>query len=143
MVQRSVNTGHPVSLYDAAIAHLSKAGLADKRDPERLDVSQLPPPDHLAKLLTEIASVWKRQRGETASPTTAAIQDIDSPETLVSFAATNGLDIVFENRLVASLSAEDLPAVMLTHDGMGRMLLAREGRAFIAQHGGESYQIDK
>ena len=32
---------------------------------------------------------------------------------------------------------------MLTHDGMGRMLLARRGRIFTAQHGGRSYSIDK
>jgi ATP-binding cassette subfamily C protein LapB len=143
MLQRHIKSGHPSAMYDAAVAQLSKIGLADERDPARLDVSQLPPPDHLARLLTEIASVWSRQRGEPARPGAAAVQDIDSPETLVSFAATNGLDIVFENRLVASLSAEDLPAVMLTNDGMGRMLLARRGHQFVAQHGGESYAIDK
>jgi ATP-binding cassette, subfamily C, bacterial LapB len=143
MVQLSIKSGRPASLYDTAIGQLSKIGVVNERDPERLDVSQLPPPDHLARLLTEIASVWRRQRGETVRPATDTVEDIDSPETLVSFAATNGLDIVFENRLVASLSAEDLPAVMLTQDGMGRMLLARHGREFVAQHGGENYAIDK
>jgi ATP-binding cassette, subfamily C, bacterial LapB len=143
MFQSSIRSGRSPSVFDATLDRLAKIGLAEARDPERLDVSQLPPPDLLARLLTEIASVWQRQRGEPARPGTAAIQGIDSPETLVSFAATNGIDVVFENRLVASLSAEDLPAVMLTNDGMGRMLLARRGRIFTAQHGGESYSIDK
>jgi ATP-binding cassette subfamily C protein LapB len=143
MFQSSSRSGRSASVFDATLDRMAKIGLAETRDPERLDVSQLPAPDLLARLLTEIASVWQRQRGEPARPGTAAIQGIDSPETLVSFAATNGIDVVFENRLVASLTAEDLPAVMLTHDGMGRMLLARRGRIFTAQHGGESYSIDK
>jgi ATP-binding cassette subfamily C protein LapB len=143
MFQSSIRSGRSASVFDATLDRMAKMGLAETRDPERLDVSQLPRPDLLARLLTEIASVWQRQRGEPARPGTAAIQGIDSPETLVSFAATNGIDVVFENRLVASLTAEDLPAVMLTDDGMGRMLLARRGRIFTAQHGGESYSIDK
>lgn len=143
MFQSSIRSGRSASVFDATLDRMAKIGLAATRDPERLDVSQLPPPDLLARLLTEIASVWQRQRGEPARPGTTAIQGIDSPETLVSFAATNGIDVVFENRLVASLTAEDLPAVMLTHDGMGRMLLARRGRIFTAQHGGGSYSIDK
>jgi ATP-binding cassette, subfamily C, bacterial LapB len=143
MFQSRIRSGRSASVFDATLDRMAKIGLAETRDPERLDVSQLPPPDLLARLLTEIASVWQRQRGEPARPGTTAIQGIDSPETLVSFAATNGIDVVFENRLVASLTAQDLPAVMLTHDGMGRMLLARRGRIFTAQHGGESYSIDK
>src|ERR1700744_5367037 len=134
MVQLSMKSGRSAAVVDAAIGQLSRIGLVDERDPERLDVSQLPPPDHLARLLTEIALVWSRQRGEAVHTEGAAVQDIDSPETLVSFAATNGLDLVFENRLVGSLSAADLPAVMLTNDGRGRMLLARRGREFVAQH---------
>jgi ATP-binding cassette subfamily C protein LapB len=143
MAQLNVKSARPGSMVDAAIGRLSRIGLTDERDPERLDVSGLPPPDHLARLLTEIASVWQRQRGETAHPSTAAVEDIDSPETLVSFAATNGIDVVFENRLVGSLTGADLPAVMLTNDGRGRMLLARRGREFTAQHGGSNYAIDK
>jgi ATP-binding cassette subfamily C protein LapB len=41
------------------------------------------------------------------------------------------------------LSTEDLPAVMLTNDGMGRMLVARRGRSFVAHHARKSYLIDK
>jgi ATP-binding cassette subfamily C protein LapB len=143
MSQSSIKSDRAASAGDATVGRLARIGLAERRDPERRDESRLPPPDHLARLLTEIASVWNRQRGEPVRPGASAVRDIDSPETLVSFAATNGIDIVFENRLVASLSAEDLPAVMLTNDGMGRMLLARRGREFIAQHGGENYAIDK
>jgi ATP-binding cassette, subfamily C, bacterial LapB len=143
MFQRNISFGRPALVLDAALDQLAGIGLAKARDPQRLDVSQLPPPDLLVRLLTEIASVWKKQRGEPARPASAATQDIDSPEALVSFAAVNDIDVVFENRLVASLAGEDLPAVMLTHDGMGRMLLARRGRMFVARHGGGSYSIDK
>jgi ATP-binding cassette subfamily C protein LapB len=143
MFQSSIRSGRHASVFDATLDRLSKIGLVEARDPGRLDVSQLPPPDLLARLLTEIASVWQKERDEPARASTATIQGIDSPETLVSFAATKGIDVVFENRLVASLSAEDLPAVMLTNDGMGRMLLARRGRTFVAQHGSGSYSIDK
>jgi len=143
MFRSSIKSERHAAVADAAVGRLAQIGLAQRRDPERLDVSRLPPPDHLARLLAEIASVWGRQRGEPAHPGASAVQDIDSPETLITFAATNGIDVVFENRLVASLSAEDLPAVMLTNEGMGRMLLARRGREFIAQHGSGNYSIDK
>ena len=105
MFQNSVKFGRPALVFDATVDRLAKMGLVEARDPDRLDVSQLPPPDVLVRLLTEIASIWRRQRGEPARPGTAAIAEIDSPETLVSFAATNDIDVVFENRLVASLSA--------------------------------------
>jgi ATP-binding cassette, subfamily C, bacterial LapB len=142
MVFRSVDFTRIFTRFDAAINGLAAIGLAQPRDPNRLDVSNLPRPDMLARLLSEIASVWRRQRGELADRMDA-VRDIDSPEALVSFAAANEIDVVFENRLVASLSIEDLPAVMLTNDGMGRMLVARRGRNFIAHHAGKSYVIDK
>src|SRR4051794_8832452 len=143
MFQSSIKSERHAAVVDAAVGRLARIGLAQRRDPERLDVSRLPPPDHLARLLAEIASVWARQRGEPVRPDARATQDIDSPETLIALAATNGIDVVFENRLVASLSTDDLPAVMLTNEGMGRMLLARRGREFVAQHGNGNYSIDK
>jgi ATP-binding cassette subfamily C protein LapB len=142
MFARSIDFLRISTRFDAALDRLAAIGLTQARDPNRLDVSSLPRPDLLARLLTEIASVWRRQRGELAHRA-AAVQDIDSPEALVSFAAINDIDVVFENRLVASLSTEELPAVMLTHDGMGRMLVARRGRSFVAHHAGTSYLIDK
>src|ERR1700722_815147 len=128
--------------FDAALNSLAAIGLTEVRDPSRLDVSNLPRPDLLARLLTEISSVWRQQRGELTHRV-AAVQEIDSPEALVSFAAVNDIDVVFENRPVASLSTEELTAVMLTNDGMGRMLVARRGRSFVAHHAGKSYFIDK
>jgi ATP-binding cassette, subfamily C, bacterial LapB len=142
MFARSIDFIRISTRFDAALDRLAAIGLTEARDPNRLDVSSLPRPDLLARLLTEIASVWRQQRGELTHRA-AAVQDIDSPEALVSFAAINDIDVVFENRLVASLSTEDLPAVMLTHDGMGRMLVARRGRSFVAHHAGTSYLIDK
>jgi ATP-binding cassette, subfamily C, bacterial LapB len=142
MFSRSIEFIRASTRFDAARDGLAAIGLTDARDPNRLDVSNLPRPDLLARLLTDIASVWRQQRGELTHRVTA-VQEIDSPEALVSFAATNDIDVVFENRLVASLSTEDLPAVMLTNDGMGRMLVARRGRSFVAHHAGKSYFIDQ
>jgi ATP-binding cassette subfamily C protein LapB len=142
MFSRSIDFIRISTRFDAAIDRLAAIGLTEMRDPNRLDVSNLPCPDLLARLLTEISSVWRQQRGELTHRA-AAVQEIDSPEALVSFAAINDIDVVFENRPVASLSTEDLPAVMLTHDGMGRMLVARRGRSFVAHHAGKSYLIDK
>ena len=142
MLFRSVDFTRVSESFDAAIDRLAAIGLMETRDPNRLDVSHLPRPDMLARLLSEIALVWRTQRGEFAQRT-VDVREIESPEALVSFAAINDIDVVFENRSVASLSTEDLPAVMLTNDGMGRMLLARRGRSFIAHHAGKRYVIDK
>jgi ATP-binding cassette subfamily C protein LapB len=142
MFSRSIESIRASTKFDAARDGLAAIGLTDARDPNRRDVSNLPRPDLLARLLTDIASAWRQQHGELAHRA-AADQEIDSPEALVSFAATNDIDVVFENRVVASLSTEDLPAVMLTNDGMGRMLVARSGRSFVALHAGNSYFIDQ
>ena len=142
MFSRSIEFIRASTKFDAAREGLAAIGLIDARDPNRRDVSNLPRPELLARLLTDIASAWRQQRGELAHRA-AADQEIDSPEALVSFAATNDIDVVFENRVVASLSTEDLPAVMLTNDGMGRMLVARSGRSFVALHAGNSYFIDQ
>jgi ATP-binding cassette, subfamily C, bacterial LapB len=142
MALRSVDLSGVSARFDAAIDSLATIGLTETRDPNRLDVSSKPRPDLLARLLSEISSVWRAQHGDLTHRETA-IEDIGSPEALVSFAATNDIDVVFENRPVASLAAEDLPAVMLTSDGMGRMLIGRRGRSFIALASGKSYSIDK
>jgi ATP-binding cassette subfamily C protein LapB len=128
--------------FDAALGRLAAIGLREPRDPARLDVSELPPPDLLARLLVEISTIWRSQRGEPARQPDAS-GPIDSPEALVSFAAVNDIEVSFENRTVASLTPGDMPAVMLTHSGMGRMLLARRGATFVASHNGASYVIHK
>src|SRR3954463_8188381 len=92
----SVNSVRPGAIFDDALDRLAAIGVGQERDPDRFDVSRLPPPEVLARLLGEIASVWRLQRGETARKTAAA--DIDSPEALISFAALNDIDVVFENR---------------------------------------------
>ena len=142
MSLRSIDLSGVSARFDAAIDSMAAIGLTEERDPNRLDVSDVPRPDLLARLLSEISSVWRAQRGDPTDRAPAA-HDIGSPEALVSFAATNDIDVVFENRPVASLTAGDLPAVMLTNDGMGRMLIARRGRRFVALAGGQSYLIDK
>src|SRR5262245_6338343 len=104
----SVNFERPAAIFDAALDRLAEFGLGQERDPNRFDVSRLPPPEVLSRLLTEIAAVWRRQRGEPARQSAAA--DIESPEALVSFAASNDIDVVFENRPASSLTGQDLPA---------------------------------
>ena len=137
----SVNFERPAAIFDAALERLASIGVGQGRDPQRFDVSRLPPPEVLARLLTEIASVWRLQRGEPVRQTAAT--EIDSPEALISFAALNDIDVVFENRSANSLNGQDLPAVVLTSDGRGRMLIGRQGRAFVGLHAGRSYSIDK
>jgi ATP-binding cassette, subfamily C, bacterial LapB len=137
---RRFDFGRAASLFDESLDRLAEFGIGEKRDPARFDVSQLPPPDLLARLIADIASVW--WQGKRAARKGNA-QRLDSPEALVSFAADNDVDIVFENRSVSSLTADDMPAVMMTKDARGRMLIARRGRSFIAHHAGESYFIDK
>ena len=142
MFPQSIDLTRVSARFDAAIDGLAAIGLGEARDPNRLEVSHLPRPEHLARLLSEISAIWREHRGDLTQRASTA-QQIDSPEALVSFAAANDIDVVFENRQVASLSAEDLPAVMLTNDGMGRMLVGRRGRIFVAHHAGKSYSIDK
>jgi ATP-binding cassette subfamily C protein LapB len=142
MFFRRIVLAPSAACLDVALDVLSVVGLRRTSDPERLDVSRLPRPDLLARLLTEISSVWRHQRGELPGGS-VSLEQIDSPEALVSFAASNEVDVTFENRSVGSLSNEDLPAVMLTNDGAGRMLVGRRGRTFIAHSAGRSYQIDK
>lgn len=142
MSVRRIDLSGVSARFDAAIDSLSAVGLTEARDPNRLDVSSLPQPDLLARLLSDISSVWHAQRGDPPHRA-GAIPDVASPEALVSYAASNDIDVVFENRSVASLTTEQLPAVMLTIEGMGRMLIARRGRTFVALAGGKSYTIDK
>ena len=98
----SVNFERPAAIFDAALERLASIGVGQGRDPRRFDVSRLPPPEVLARLLTEIASVWRLQRGEPVRQTAAT--EIDSPEALISFAALNDIDVVFENRSANSLN---------------------------------------
>ena len=142
MFSSSIDLSSVSAKFDAALDGLAAVGLGEARDPNRLDVSHLPKPDLLARLLSEISSVWRAQRKELIDRPVAS-HAIDSPEALVSFATANDIDVVFENRQVASLSPEDFPAVMLTSEGLGRMLVSRRGRSFVAHAGGKAYLIDK
>jgi ATP-binding cassette, subfamily C, bacterial LapB len=142
MSSRRADVFRKPPLIDAALNCLARIGLAEPKDPKRLDVSGLPRAEPLGRLLAEISSIYREHRGDL-SQRAEAVQDVDSPEALVSLAAANGIDVVFENRSVASLATEDFPAVMLTHDGLGRLLIGRNGSAITGQHGRTSYSIDK
>lgn len=100
----------------------------------------LPQPEPLARLLVDIAALWAAARSE---PHVAGRPEerIDSPEALAAFADGHDIDVQFENRAVASLRAADLPAVMLTREGAGRMLVGRAGDVFTARGEGRTYEI--
>jgi ATP-binding cassette, subfamily C, bacterial LapB len=139
---RRIDFSRAGPLFDQALDRLAEIGIGARRDPARLDVKHLPPPDVLARLIADIASVW-RGHHRSKDRRDPGAQPVDSPEALVSFAADNDVDVVFENRSIATLGNDDLPAVMMTKDARGRMLVTRRGRSFIAYHAGQSYFIDK
>ncbi len=101
----------------------------------------LPSPEPLARLLVDIARIWAADRAE-ARVVSGGDEPIDSPEALSAFAERHDMDVVFENRTVASLEPGDLPAVMLTRSGSGRMLVGRRNGSFIARGEDRTYEID-
>ena len=106
-----------------------------------IDAADLPEPEPLARLLSDIATIWAAERFAVELGSRAD-EVLASPEALAAFAARHDIDIVFENRSIASLAASDLPAVMLTRVGTGRMLVGRRGSRFQARGGGRTYEIE-
>ncbi|MER2605325.1 MAG: ATP-binding cassette domain-containing protein [Siculibacillus sp.] len=109
--------------------------------PEPIDPASLPPCEPLARLLSDIATVWAAERFAVELGARAD-ELLESPEALSAFAARHDIDIVFENRTVASLAQADLPAVMLTRVGTGRMLVGRTEHRFVGRSDGRTYEID-
>src|ERR1700731_456267 len=62
--------------FDAALNSLAAIGLTEVRDPSRLDVSNLPRPDLLARRIPEISSVWRPQRGGLTHRVAAAHRNL-------------------------------------------------------------------
>ncbi|OYU48253.1 MAG: hypothetical protein CFE31_11375 [Rhizobiales bacterium PAR1] len=122
-----------------ASMHARIAGFAVERA-ESVAFDTLPPAEPIARLLVDIAVIWRDREAEVAQPS-PHIETFDGPEALVAFAAQRDIDITFENRRVASLGKADLPAVMLTGAGLGRLLLSREGGSFQAWGSGKLYPI--
>lgn len=119
--------------------HARIAGFAAERA-ESASSDTPPPAEPLARLVADVALIW-RDRAAGQPPSTPTAETFDGPEALVAFAAARDLDITFENRRVASLGKADLPAVMLTGAGLGRLLLARKGRGFQAWGSGTLYTM--
>lgn len=137
-MSRSENSSQERSGWFDSV-HARIAGFAAERTESVLPDAP-PPPAPLARLLADVALIW-RNREARQTPSTPEAEAFDGPEALVAFAAQRDLDINFENRTVASLEKTDLPAVMLTGAGLGRLLLAREGRGFQAWGSGKLYPI--
>jgi hypothetical protein len=57
MSLRSIDFSRPGILFDAALDRLASIGIGEERDPARLDISTLSPPDVLARLIADVASV--------------------------------------------------------------------------------------
>lgn len=127
--------------FDAARRRLT--ALAKGGDAAEAPVASddLPSPEPLARLLVDIARLWAADRVE-ARIVHGADEAIESPEALSAFAERHDMDVVFENRSVASLEPGDLPAVMLTRSGNGRMLVGRRGDVFVARGEDRTYEVD-
>ena len=116
------------------------SGLTQREAPLPAD-PDMPQPEPLARLLVDIAAIWAEERANIGLAARAE-ERIESPEALAAFAARHDIDVIFENRKVASLEASDLPAVMLTQAGSGRMLVGRRGRVFVARGENRTYEVD-
>lgn len=127
--------------FDAARRRLAALTGAQSDSESLPPPADLPAPEPLARLLVDIARLWAVDRAE-ARVVTGGDEAIDSPEALSAFAERHDMDVVFENRTVASLEPGDLPAVMLTRSGTGRMLVGRRDRLFIARGEERTYEID-
>lgn len=67
---------------------------------------------------------------------------IPSPETLADIAGELGLIVAVQERSVKSLRAEDFPCLVLNHNGLSRIVLARhDARSFQCQVAGETYAL--
>ena len=93
-------------------------------DVARQAAPDCPPPEPLARLLVEVEAL---SASSGLAPRAAGSDDehIDTPEAAAAFAAGRRLDVVLETRAVATLSAADCPAVMLTREGVGRLIVGR------------------
>lgn len=67
---------------------------------------------------------------------------IPSPEALSGLAEELGLRLEFKERSVRSLRPEDFPCLLLNHDGLCRIIIARpDPRTFRCQSDGETYAL--
>jgi len=127
--------------FDTARQRLLTLAGGDAGEPVRPLDPDMPEPEPLARLLIDIAVIWAAHRADVHSAAQAE-ERIESPEALAAFADRHDIDVIFENRSIASLEVSDLPAVMLTREGAGRMLVGRRGRVFVARGEGRTYEVD-
>lgn len=127
--------------FDTARQRLLAFASGEAGEPPLPRPEDLPEPEPLARLLVDIATIWASDRADVGRSARAE-ERIESPEALAAFADRHDIDVIFENRTLASLEASDLPAVMLTREGAGRMLVGRRGRVFVARGEGRTYEVD-
>lgn len=95
-----------------------------------------PPAEPLARLLNEAPAIWGSRRAAGRDD-----ERLDSSEAANAHAARQGLETRLETRRAASFRPADLPAIVLTSAGAGRLLLARRGDVFEARGAEGDYPI--
>ena len=97
---------------------------------------EAPPAEPLARLLNEAPAIWGSRRVAGR-----ADERLESPEAANAYAAGRGLETRLETRRAATLGPADLPGIVLTSAGAGRLLLARRGDVFEARGARGDYAI--
>ena len=100
-----------------------------------------PEPQSLARALAEAAGF--AHGAESRHDELVAIQEkLDTPEAAAAFASRFNLGVRLEARKAASLSALDLPALLVVGAGTVRLLTGRRGDRFEARAESRTYQIE-
>jgi ATP-binding cassette, subfamily C, bacterial LapB len=126
--------------FDAALGRIGTIarGLNDQKS--ALSSGQAPPAEPLAYLLVEIARQWAGNSLQLERVGCAS-ELFEGAEAVAAFAARLNIDVQTENRFAHQLKSNEFPAIIATKDGLGRLLLARDGNAFAARGNAGDYDI--
>lgn len=129
--------------FDAA---LGRIGAVAHGHGETLPNAGLTPAaESLAHLLVEIARQWSgdaAQHGQIEGANAVSVDEMfEGAEAVAAFASRLNIDVRTENRFAHHLKPGDFPAIVATRDGLGRLLLARDGNAYLARSTTQDYII--
>ena len=106
--------------------------------PRAVSDAVVPDPAAVEDLVAEVATLWSRADNVKPGASSGAI---DNMEALSARARELGLQVQALSRSAAALQDADLPAIVLTTAGGGRLLLARRGDLFDARGLGAGYAM--